>query len=1059
VRRQLINGFVILVLVLAGHGSIAIRAQQADPDGDADGLPDAWEMAFGLNPQSAAGADGGAGDPDGDGATNAQERSAGTHPRGFHLRQLAESAANGFFTWSLALANPEPTDAHVLVSALLSDGTVHRVPFVVAGRSRRSISATELGADNHDFSVEIASDLAIGADRVMTWSAGSHAETAVPAPARQWYLAEGATGGPFNLFYLLQNPGDTAATVTVRFLRAAPEPPLTRVYAVAAHSRYSIWVDVIEELASTDVSAVITSTADLAVERAMYLDAPGIPFVAGTAASAVTAPALEWFLAEGATGPFFDEYILLANPSTTAAVVQIDYLLADGTVIPKAYEVAPESRRTIWVDIEHPWLANAAVSARLRSTNGVPFLAERTMWWADGNWYEAHSSAAAVGTGTRWLVAAGEAGGPMHASTYVLLANTSATAGTARVTLLFEGGGTAEQTFPLPPNSRFNVDVGSLYPEADGRRFSTLVESLGTDPAELVVEWSLYASPGSRPWELGANALATNLSPPLQTLADRAIIRGQANVAIATARAGIDGPSPTYSATSSASSTVAATIDAATGVLRLTAGSTPGSATITVTARVAGRPDVVERFVATVIAGRAIQFATPVALGMPLFPAFADMNGDGRLELVGTVNDGTRLVTQDLRAIGLGPIVDLFPELNRENHPVDVDGDGRLDIVTWAYLPITDARSLARLFRAQPDGTFVEDAAFAALGVRGYGHNIVSADLDADGDVDLFMIDYTHNDPREQCYLLLNDGQGRFTEVADAAGIANRGWPPEVKPEGAQAVDIDDDGDLDLFAASHLYVNQGVVGGIPRFVDRRAEAGLPLRFDEGLKFLDFDNDGRLDLLLQHPSEGPQLWRGTGDGRFALVPVQADVYARSYGVNACDLNGDGFEDLIFAPGDTTRTRILLNTGRGSFIENPLTTLDGVGGDVMACGDYDGDGRLDIGRRGGSGLEIVRNTTSHSGFSTLTLDVVDADGAHNQYGRVARIRPRQAPTVTYTRVVDGGSGFLAMGQYALLVRTPYTGQFDVTVPFAGGARTFVVSADQRVRLFADGRQQTY
>ena len=41
------------------------------------------------------------------------------------------------------------------------------------------------------------------------------------------------------------------------------------------------------------------------------------------------------------------------------------------------------------------------------------------------------------------------------------------------------------------------------------------------------------------------------------------------------------------------------------------------------------------------------------------------------------------------------------------------------------------------------------------------------------------MVEYTHNDPREQFYLLLNDGTGHFTEVADAAGVANRGWPLE----------------------------------------------------------------------------------------------------------------------------------------------------------------------------------------------------------------------------------------------------------------------------------------
>ena len=170
--------------------------------------------------------------------------------------------------------------------------------------------------------------------------------------------------------------------------------------------------------------------------------------------------------------------------------------------------------------------------------------------------------------------------------------------------------------------------------------------------------------------------------------------------------------------TSSSPAVATVTIDAATGTLRLTAGGGTGSTTVTVTAHVAGRPDVTDSFVVTVIPGRAITFGAPVSLGSLLFPAFADMNGDGRLDLVGALNDGTRLVPQDLRAIGLGPIVDLFPDWeNRENHPVDVNGDGRLDLVTWTYLPVTDRRSLARLFIQQTNGTFVEDPAFTALGV------------------------------------------------------------------------------------------------------------------------------------------------------------------------------------------------------------------------------------------------------------------------------------------------------------------------------------------------------
>ena len=73
-------------------------------------------------------------------------------------------------------------------------------------------------------------------ERTVSWDAtgyGAHAERASEAPATSWFLAEGATGG-FSLFYLLQNPGDTAATATIRYLRPAPLAPIERTYHAAA---------------------------------------------------------------------------------------------------------------------------------------------------------------------------------------------------------------------------------------------------------------------------------------------------------------------------------------------------------------------------------------------------------------------------------------------------------------------------------------------------------------------------------------------------------------------------------------------------------------------------------------------------------------------------------------------------------------------------------------------------------------------------------------------------------------------------------------------------------
>jgi hypothetical protein len=156
------------------------------------------------------------------------------------------------------------------------------------------------------------------------------------------------------------------------------------------------------------------------------------------------------------------------------------------------------------------------VSSTITSTNGVPIIVERTMWWPSPTltaafWMEAHNSPGATATASRWALAEGEVGGPQAAETYVLIANTSAVAGSALVRLFFEDGTTAEQTFALPPRSRTNVSVSVEFPAAAGRRFGAIVESLGATPARIVVERAMYTSPGGATWAAGTNALASPL--------------------------------------------------------------------------------------------------------------------------------------------------------------------------------------------------------------------------------------------------------------------------------------------------------------------------------------------------------------------------------------------------------------------------------------------------------------------------------------------------------------------------------------------------------------------
>jgi Tol biopolymer transport system component len=480
-----------------------------DRDADGDGMPSTWETLFGLNPGSVADA---ATDLDGDGATNLAEFQRGSHPKGFHTRYLAEGAANSFFRTEVSIANPG-TSPTTVVTRFLGDNARTWAGLVpIPARQERVVSTD--GRFAAAFSTVVESDQPTIADRTMTWGGGygSHSETASAAPATTWFLAEGATHGAFQLFYLLQNPGSTAAHVDITYLRPTPAAPLTLSYTIAAEARLTIPVDAIASLEATDVSARIVSDAPILVERAMYMNTvgPALVFGAGHAGSGVTATNTRWFLAEGATGNFFDMYYLIANPAPQPTRVRITYLLQNGTPFEKEYQVAGQSRRTIGVDVEDARLADALVSAIVESLDGVGIVVERSMWWpGQGRWQEGHLSAGSTVTSRRWAIAGGISG--PGTETFVLIANTSNVAGTATLTVLrSHDGPVTTAPVALPPNSRVSVPASHVAGLLEGGStiFGMLIESDGPD---IVVERATYLDFGGMVWAAGHASLGTPL--------------------------------------------------------------------------------------------------------------------------------------------------------------------------------------------------------------------------------------------------------------------------------------------------------------------------------------------------------------------------------------------------------------------------------------------------------------------------------------------------------------------------------------------------------------------
>jgi hypothetical protein len=346
-------------------------------------------------------------------------------------------------------------------------------------------------------------------ERTMFWDAsgyGSHGGTAVDGPRTRWLFAEGSEGF-FNTFVLLANASATPSTVTLTFLREG-STPFVRTVNVPPTSRVTVAANGIPELVGRSFSIVVDATAPIFAERSMYFGTARL-FDGGHESAGVPAGSTSWFLAEGATGPFFETFILVGNPNPEVAHVAMTFLTDGGQTVVRNKSVAANGRLTVNLEAEDPLLANAAVSTTISADQ--PVVAERAMYWPGppSAWAEAHNSFGATTLATKWGLAEGRVGQAQSFQTYILLANPSQSGATVRITFLRGNGTSVVKTFAVKATSRFNVAVNTAAPELVNEDFGALVEV--TNGVPISVERAMYSDALGQTWAAGTNALATRL--------------------------------------------------------------------------------------------------------------------------------------------------------------------------------------------------------------------------------------------------------------------------------------------------------------------------------------------------------------------------------------------------------------------------------------------------------------------------------------------------------------------------------------------------------------------
>lgn len=302
-------------------------------------------------------------------------------------------------------------------------------------------------------------------------------------PFRTWYLAEGCTCAPFDTWVLIMNPNETAANVTVTFMKEDGSN-VVRSYKVAAQSRFNLFAN--QVVSNSAFSTRVDSDLPVFVERSMYFGHDG------TNTTGTTDPSDTWYLAEGYSGPGTDTWVLVMNPNPQQTRAKVTFMKEDGSQVEREYTLGPTSRLSIYANEIVP-----GVSFSTRVVADRPVVVERAEYFGQGG---GHGSMGSPGSASAWYLPEGYTG----QSTMVLVMNPNPQEATATVTFMTDSGSNVSRTYALRPTSRTTINVNDILPA------NTAFGAQVTSDQPVVVERASYWDNGrSGHSSLGASSAAT----------------------------------------------------------------------------------------------------------------------------------------------------------------------------------------------------------------------------------------------------------------------------------------------------------------------------------------------------------------------------------------------------------------------------------------------------------------------------------------------------------------------------------------------------------------------